>query len=68
MVKDILQALKSKRVIVAVITAAAVAVNQELALVDAETLTKVVALAAALILGDSLRAINPDKENATETV
>ena len=68
MVKDILQALKSKRVIVAVVTAAAIAVNQELALVDAETLTKVVAIAAALILGDSLRAVNPDKENAAETV
>ena len=60
--KDILEALKSKRVILGVVTAAIIGVNTELNLMDDETLMKLTGVAAALIVGDSLRATNPQKE------
>lgn len=62
LVKDILEALKSKRVILGVVTAAIIGVNTELNLMDDETLMKLTGVAAALIVGDSLRATNPQKE------
>jgi undecaprenyl pyrophosphate phosphatase UppP len=63
LVKDILEALKSKRVILGVVTAAIIGVNTELNLMDDETLMKLTGVAAALIVGDSLRATNPQKES-----
>ena len=62
LVKDILEALKSKRVILGIVTAAIIGVNTELNLMDDETLMKLTGVAAALIVGDSLRATNPQKE------
>ena len=62
LVKDILEALKSKRVILGIVTAAIIGVNTELSLMDDETLMKLTGVAAALIVGDSLRATNPQKE------
>lgn len=61
--KDIIEALKSKRVILGIVTAAIIGVNTELALMDDETLLKLTGVAAALIVGDSLRATNPQKES-----
>jgi len=61
LVKDILEALKSKRVILGIVTAAIIGVNTELNLMDDETLMKLTGVAAALIVGDSLRATNPQK-------
>ena len=61
--KDIIEALKSKRVILGIVTAAIIGVNTELALMDDETLMKLTGVAAALIVGDSLRATNPQKES-----
>jgi uncharacterized membrane protein (DUF373 family) len=58
---DIVNALKSKRVLLGVITAAIVGVNQELQLFADTDMTRIVAIVGALILGDSLRATNPDK-------
>ena len=63
LVKDILDALKSKRVILGIVTAAIIGVNTELSLMDDETLMKLTGVAAALIVGDSLRATNPQKES-----
>ena len=63
LVKDILEALKSKRVILGIVTAAIIGVNNELNLMDDETLMKLTGVAAALIVGDSLRATNPQKES-----
>jgi uncharacterized membrane protein (DUF373 family) len=60
--KDIIEALKSKRVILGIVTAAIIGVNTELALMDDETLMKLTGVAAALIVGDSLRATNPQKD------
>lgn len=62
LVKDILEALKSKRVILGIVTAAIIGVNTELNLMDDETLMKLTGVAAALIVGDSLRATNPQKD------
>ena len=61
LVKDIIEALKSKRVILGIVTAAIIGVNTELALMDDETLMKLTGVAAALIVGDSLRSTNPQK-------
>lgn len=61
-IQDVIKALKSKRVLLAIITAAVVSVNGELALFDDEMLTKITALAGAIIVGDSLRPTNPAKE------
>ncbi len=58
---DIVNALKSKRVILGIITAAIVGVNAELQLLAEHDLTRIVAIVGALIVGDSLRATNPDK-------
>tara|TARA_R100001129_G_scaffold81429_1_gene55508 strand:+ start:668 stop:883 length:216 start_codon:yes stop_codon:yes gene_type:complete len=63
--KDVVTALKSKRVILAVIVAALVGVNEQLALMDADTLNRLVALAGTLIVGDAIRGTNPDKVKAT---
>ncbi|WP_348701146.1 hypothetical protein [uncultured Limnobacter sp.] len=63
LLKDIIEALKSKRVILGVVTAAIIGVNTELNLMDDETLMKLTGVAAALIVGDSLRATNPQKES-----
>ena len=63
LVKDIIEALKSKRVILGIVTAAIIGVNTELSLMDDETLMKLTGEAAALIVGDSLRATNPQKES-----
>jgi len=63
LVKDIIEALKSKRVILGIVTAAIIGVNTELALMDDETLMKLTGVAAALIVGDSLRSTNPQKES-----
>ncbi len=62
LVKDIIEALKSKRVILGIVTAAIIGVNTELALMDDETLMKLTGVAAALIVGDSLRSTNPQKD------
>ena len=51
-IKDIGKALRSKRVLLAVIVAAIVAVNEQLTLVDSDTLNRLVALAGTLIVGD----------------
>jgi hypothetical protein len=63
LLKDIIEALKSKRVILGIVTAAIIGVNTELALMDDETLMKLTGVAAALIVGDSLRSTNPQKES-----
>jgi len=52
---DVLKAARSKRVILATLTAAIIAINQQLNYFDAETVTKITALAATVIVGDSLR-------------
>ena len=62
LIKDIIEALKSKRVILGIVTAAIIGVNTELSLMDDETLMKLTGVAAALIVGDSLRATNPQKD------
>ena len=61
-ITDVIKARKSKRVLLAIITAAVVSVNGELALFDDEMLTKITALAGAIIVGDSLRPTNPAKQ------
>ena len=61
LVKDILEALKSKRVILGIVTAAIIGGNTVLNLMDDDTLMKLTGVAAALIVGDSLRATNPQK-------
>jgi|TARA_R110002126_G_scaffold1907_3_gene11309 hypothetical protein len=61
MITDIKQAFTSKRTIVAVLTALLIAVNSQLAtpLMDEATLLKIVGIASALIVGDSLRPVAP---------
>lgn len=61
-VKDIVKALQSKRVLLAVTVAAIVAVNQQLNLMDEAMLTKITALAGTLIIGDAIRPVSPDKK------
>ena len=58
---DIKKAFTSKRTIVAVLTALLIAVNSQLAtpLMDEATLLKIVGIASALIVGDSLRPVAP---------
>ena len=67
MLAELTQAFTSKRTIVAVLTALLVAVNSQLAtpLLDEDTLLKIVGIASALIVGDSLRPTVP-KPVATE--
>ncbi len=59
MIKEILAAFKSKRTIVAVLTALFATVNAQLSepLVDAELLNKLVVIVTGLIVGDSLRPV-----------
>lgn len=59
MIKEILAAFKSKRTIVAVLTALFATVNAQLTepLVDAELLNKLVVIVTGLIVGDSLRPV-----------
>ena len=59
MLKEIVAAFKSKRTIVAVITALFATVNSQLSepLVDAELLNKLVVIVTGLIVGDSLRPV-----------
>ena len=59
MLKEIIAAFKSKRTIVAVITALFATVNSQLSepLVDAELLNKLVVIVTGLIVGDSLRPV-----------
>ncbi len=59
MLKEIIVAFKSKRTIVAVITALFATVNSQLSepLVDAELLNKLVVIVTGLIVGDSLRPV-----------
>lgn len=59
MIKEILAAFKSKRTIVAVLTALFATVNAQLTepLVDAELLNKLVIVITGLIVGDSLRPV-----------
>ena len=52
LVSDFISALKSKRVILATVTAAMVAVNSQLEWFSAETLNRLTAIAGSLILGD----------------
>ena len=61
MMSDIKKAFTSKRTIVAVLTALLIAVNSQLAtpLMDEATLLKIVGIASALIVGDSLRPVAP---------
>jgi len=61
-VKDIVKALQSKRVLLAVTVAAIVAVNQQLNLMDEAMLTKITALAGTLIIGDAIRPVSLDKK------
>tara|TARA_R110002020_G_scaffold290954_7_gene506380 strand:+ start:2681 stop:2881 length:201 start_codon:yes stop_codon:yes gene_type:complete len=61
MIGNIVKAFKSKRTIIAVITALLVSVNSQLPepILDGETLNKLVAIIGALIVGDSLRSVAP---------
>ena len=52
---DFLGTAKSKRVILATVSAVSVAAGHEYFGFDADTTTKLTALAASLIIGDSLR-------------
>jgi len=67
MFAELKKAFTSKRTIVAVLTALLVAVNSQLAtpLLDEDTLLKIVAIASALIVGDSVRPTAP-KPAATD--
>ncbi len=67
MFAELKKAFTSKRTIVAVLTALLVAVNSQLAtpLLDEATLLKIVGIASALIVGDSLRPTVP-KPAATD--
>lgn len=58
---NIVKAFKSKRTIIAVITALLVSVNSQLPdpILDGETLNKLIAIIGALIVGDSLRSVAP---------
>jgi len=59
MFAELKKAFTSKRTIVAVLTALLVTVNSQLAtpLMDEATLLKIVGIASALIVGDSLRPV-----------
>ena len=59
MMTDIKNAFTSKRTLVAVLTALLVTVNSQLStpLMDEATLLKIVGIASALIVGDSLRPV-----------
>ena len=67
MFAELKQAATSKRTIVAVLTALLVTINSQLStpLLDEDTLLKIVGIASALIVGDSLRPTVP-KPVATE--
>ena len=67
MFAELKKAFTSTRTIVAVLTALLVAVNSQLAtpLLDEDTLLKIVAIASALIVGDSVRPTAP-KPAATD--
>lgn len=68
MFAELKKAFTSKRTIVAVLTALLVAVNSQLAtpLLDEDTLLKIVAIASALIVGDSVRPTAARKPAATD--
>ena len=59
MIKEIIAAFKSKRTVVALLTALFATVNAQLAepLVDADLLNKLVVIVTGLIVGDSLRPV-----------
>ena len=59
MIKEILAACKSKRTVVALLTAFFAVVNAQLSepLVDEELLNKLVVIVTGLIVGDSLRPV-----------
>ena len=59
MFKEILEACKSKRTVVALLTAFFAVVNAQLTepLVDEELLNKLVVIVTGLIVGDSLRPV-----------
>ena len=61
MFAELKKAATSKRTIVAVLTALLITVNSQLSspLMDEATLLKIVAIASALIVGDSLRPTVP---------
>lgn len=61
MFAEIKKAFTSKRTLVAVLTALMITVNSQLAtpLMDEDTLLKIVGIASALIVGDSLRPVVP---------
>ena len=67
MIKEILAALKSKRTVVAVLTALFAVVNAQLSqpLVDEELLNKLVVIVTGLVIGDSLRPV-VKKEDAPQ--
>jgi hypothetical protein len=67
MFAEVKKAFTSKRTIVAVLTALLITVNSQLSspLMDESTLLKIVGIASALIVGDSLRPVVP-KPVATE--
>lgn len=67
MFAELKQAATSKRTIVAVLTALLITINSQLStpLLDEATLLKIVGIASALIVGDSLRPTAP-KPAATE--
>jgi hypothetical protein len=59
MIKEILAALRSKRTVVAVLTALFAVVNAQLSepVVDEELLNKLVVIITGLVIGDSLRPV-----------
>ena len=67
MFAELKKAMTSKRTIIAVLTALLVTINSQLTtpLLDEDTLLKIVGIASALIVGDSLRPTAP-KPAATE--
>ena len=67
MFAELKQAATSKRTIVAVLTALLITINSQLStpLLDEATLLKIVGIASALIVGDSLRPTAP-KPAATD--
>lgn len=67
MLKEILAATKSKRTVVAVLTAFFAVVNAQLSepLVDEELLNKLVVIITGLVIGDSLRPV-VKKEDAPQ--
>jgi len=67
MFAELKKAATSKRTIVAVLTALMITINSQLSspLMDEATLLKIVAIASALIVGDSLRPTVP-KPAATD--